>query len=85
MLPLLATSVQKNYNVTLRKHLLPIFADMPLRDMNVITLQKYFSGMKANYPTAVEDQGRLGERSRKRCPIRAANHEPACRRATPSA
>jgi len=54
VLPLLASSVQKTYTLTLKKHLLPLFANMPLRDMNVITLQKYFSGMKANHPTALK-------------------------------
>jgi integrase len=54
VLPLLASSVQKTYALTLKKHLLPLFANMPLRDMNVITLQKYFSGMKANHPTALK-------------------------------
>jgi hypothetical protein len=54
VLPLLAITTQKNYKLTLRKHLLPIFADMPLRDMNVVTLQRYFSGVKANHPSALK-------------------------------
>lgn len=54
VLPLLATTTQKTYELALRKHLLPLFANMPLRDMNVITLQRYFSGMKANHPTALK-------------------------------
>jgi integrase len=52
VLPLLATTTRKNYECYLDKHLLPMFTDTSLRDMNTMTLQKYFSGMKASHATA---------------------------------
>ena len=69
----------------LRKHLLPIFADMPLREMDVITLQKCFSGMKANYPTAVKIKDVRASTLESAVRFRAADQEPAFRRAAPSA
>jgi integrase len=54
VLPLLATTTRNNYEGVLRKHLLPMFSDAALRDLNTITLQKYFSGMKSGHATAMK-------------------------------
>lgn len=40
-----ATTTQASYNATLNKYLLPVFEDMPLRNITSPLLQKYFSGM----------------------------------------
>jgi integrase len=45
VLPLMASTTQASYEGTLRKYLLPIFGDMPLRDLSTLTLQRYFSGL----------------------------------------
>src|SRR5215472_2397199 len=45
VLPLLATTTQSSHECTLRKHLMPIFEKMPLREMTALTLQKFISGM----------------------------------------
>jgi integrase len=45
VLPLMASTTQASYEGTLRKYLLPIFGDMPLRDLSTLTLQRYFSGV----------------------------------------
>jgi hypothetical protein len=45
VLPLMATTTQASYEGTLRKYLIPAFGEMPLRDMNTLSLQKYFSGL----------------------------------------
>ena len=49
VLPLLASSTQTNYRYVLRKYLLPTFSEMALREMNLMTLQQYFSGMKVSH------------------------------------
>jgi integrase len=46
-LPLLASTTRTSYEGTLRKYLMPVFGDMPLRDLSTLNLQKYFSGMAA--------------------------------------
>ena len=45
LLPLLASTTRVSYEGTLRKYVLPAFGEMALRDMNTLTLQKYFSGL----------------------------------------
>ncbi len=52
--PLLAASTRKNYECILRKHLNPLFGDMALRDLNTITLQKYFSGLRVGHSSALK-------------------------------
>ena len=54
VLPLLASSTRKNYNGILRKSLVPFFGDFALRDLNTITLQKYFSGLPASHSSAMK-------------------------------
>ena len=54
VLPLLATTTRNNYEGVLRKHLLPMFSEAALRDLNTITLQKYFSGMRSGHATAMK-------------------------------
>ena len=54
VLPLLASSTQTNYEGILKKRLLPWFGDMALRDLNTITLQKYFSGLQAGHASAMK-------------------------------
>ena len=44
---LVGISTRKNYKAFLRKSSTPLFGDMALRDLNTITLQKYFSGLRA--------------------------------------
>ena len=44
VLPLLATTTQSSYECTLRKYLMPVFEQTPLREMTTITLQRFFSG-----------------------------------------
>ena len=46
-LPLLAKRVQTNYCGTIRKHIMPAFQDVMLRDLTPLTLQRFFSGMPA--------------------------------------
>lgn len=41
----LASTTKESYEGTLRKHLIPVFGTMMLRDMTTLTLQKYFSGL----------------------------------------
>ena len=43
VLPLLANTTRASCEGTLSKYLLPMFESMPLREMTVLTLQKYFS------------------------------------------
>lgn len=45
VLPQLASTTRASYEGTLSKYLLPAFESMALRDMSVLSLQKYFSGM----------------------------------------
>jgi integrase len=45
VLPLLASTTQDSYEGILRKHLMPAFENTPLRDMTVLTLQQFFSGL----------------------------------------
>ncbi len=52
VLPLLATTTRNNYECYLDKYLLPMFTDNALHDIDTMTLQKYFSGMKASHATA---------------------------------
>jgi len=54
VLPLLASSTRTNYEGILKKRLLPLFGDMALRDLNTITLQKYFSGLQAGHASAMK-------------------------------
>ena len=54
VLPLLASSTRKNYECILRKHLNPLFGEKALRDLNTITLQKYFSGLRAGHSSAMK-------------------------------
>ena len=54
VLPLLASSTRSNYEGILRKRLMPVFENTALRDLNTITLQKYFSGLRAGHPTAMK-------------------------------
>jgi integrase len=54
VLPLLASSTRSNYDGILRKRLVPLFGDFALRDLNTITLQKYFSGLKASHSSAMK-------------------------------
>jgi integrase len=54
VLPLLATSTQTNYEYAIERYLLPVFSEMSLRDMNAMTLQKYFSGIKVSHATATK-------------------------------
>jgi integrase len=54
VLPLLASSTRSNYEGILLKRLVPIFGDFALRDLNTMTLQKYFSGLKASHSTAMK-------------------------------
>jgi integrase len=54
VLPLLATSTQANYQYMLRKYLLPAFSEMALREMNLMTLQNYFTGVKVSRATAMK-------------------------------
>ena len=44
-LPLMAKSTQARYRGIIRNYLTPNFGKLCLRDMTVLTLQKYFSGM----------------------------------------
>ena len=53
-LPLLASTTRNNYEGILSKHLLPMFADNTLRELNTITLQKCFSNLKASHATATK-------------------------------
>jgi integrase len=43
VLPTLAATTQDCYVAILRKHILPTFGEMPLRELSTLTLQKYFS------------------------------------------
>ncbi len=54
VLPLLASSTQKNYEGIVRNRLVPLFGHMPLRDLNTITLQQYFSGIRAGHASALK-------------------------------
>jgi integrase len=54
VLPLLASSTRTNYDGILRKRLVPLFGGFALRDLNTMTLQRYFSGLKVGHPTAMK-------------------------------
>jgi len=54
VLPLLASSTRSNYEGILRKRLVPFFGDLALRDLNTITLQEYFSGLRAGHSSAMK-------------------------------
>jgi integrase len=45
VLPLMASTTQASYEGSLRKYLVPVFGEIPLRDMTTLGLQKYFSGI----------------------------------------
>jgi hypothetical protein len=42
VLPLMASTTRASYEGTLRKYLVPTFGNVPLRDMNALTLQSIF-------------------------------------------
>jgi integrase len=54
VLPLLASTTRTVYSWVLDKYLVPMFGDAMLRDLNTMTLQKYFSGLGKNHATAVK-------------------------------
>jgi integrase len=54
VLPLLASTTRNNYQYMVNKHLMPIFGDRMLRDLTLVTLQKYFSGLKASHASAMK-------------------------------
>jgi hypothetical protein len=45
VLPLLASTTRTVYSWVLDRYLIPTFGDAMLRDLNTMTLQKYFSGL----------------------------------------
>lgn len=45
VLPEMASTTKASYEGTLRRHLIPVFGSVPLRDLTTLTLQKYFSSM----------------------------------------
>jgi integrase len=53
-LPLLASPVRSCYEGILRNRLLPFFGDFALRDLNTITLQKYFSTLRVGHSSAAK-------------------------------
>jgi len=52
VMPLLASTTRSNYNHNLNRYLLPIFGDVPLRELSTLTLQKYFSSLNASHASA---------------------------------
>ena len=54
VLPLLASTTQTVYLWVLDKYLIPTFGDRMLRDLNIMMLQKYFSGLRKNHATAMK-------------------------------
>ncbi len=54
VLPLLASSTRSNYEGILRTRLVPFFGHLALRDLNTITLQKYFSGLRTGHSSAMK-------------------------------
>ncbi len=57
VLPLLATTTRGCYEGVIRKHLEPTFGASCLRDLDSLTLQRYFSGMRASgvaHPTMIK-------------------------------
>jgi len=52
-----ASTTQSSYNGTLSKYLIPTFGESPLRNMNLLTIQTYFSGLqnsKLGAPTVLK-------------------------------
>jgi integrase len=45
VLPLMASTTRASYEGTLRRYLIAVFGDMPLRNMTVLNLQAYFSSL----------------------------------------
>jgi integrase len=60
VLPLLASTTGTVYCWVLDKYLIPTFGDAMLRDLNTMTLQKYFSGLGKNHATAMKVKDALG-------------------------
>jgi integrase len=59
---LLASSTQGTYEGAIRKHLMPCFRELSLRDLTPRTLKQFFSGMAskgAPYPTIVKTRDAL--------------------------
>jgi integrase len=54
VLPLLASTTRTVYTWVLDKYLIPKFGDAMLRDLDTMTLQKYFSGLGKNHATAMK-------------------------------
>jgi integrase len=52
VLPLLASKTRNNYEYVLSRNLLPMFSNTSMRDLNTLTLQKYFSSLKASHTSA---------------------------------
>jgi len=59
-LPLLASTTRNNYECILSKYLLPMFKDVSLREMDTMTLQRYFCSLKVNHATAVKIKDAIG-------------------------
>ena len=62
MLPLLASSTQDCYRGVIRRHLIPTFGSLCLRDLTPRALQRYFSDMasqKIPYPSIVKARDAL--------------------------
>jgi len=52
-----ASTTQSSYNGTLSKYLIPTFGEVPLRNLNLMTIQTYFSGLqnsKLGAPTVLK-------------------------------
>jgi len=45
IMPLLASSTQDRYARVLKNHLKPAFGDAPLRDVTLLSMQRYFAGL----------------------------------------
>ena len=60
VLPLLASTTGTVYCWVLDKYLMPTFGDAMLRDLDTMTLQKYFSGLGKNHATAMKVKDALG-------------------------
>jgi integrase len=60
VLPLLAATTGTVYCWVLDKYLIPTFGDAMLRDLDTMTLQKYFSGLGKNHATATKVKDALG-------------------------
>lgn len=53
-LPLLAKTTQDSYKAMIVRHLNPQFGELCFREIDALTLQTYFSGMRSNYPTRMK-------------------------------